>query len=404
MLTKVKSFEASPSLDSGQSSLDGFIVPVTKKARNLAKWLEWVIMADLPFSFVDRERSKMFTCLEPICRNTFKKYFFLLLEKVKVKIKDALPRQFGIVFDGWSLGSEHYLAVFATWSPRPNIVKRALLSCYVQDDIDTTEYVSEIADSEKVFGLAAEDQYDCLVDVLMAYGYSEHDCRHMETFIQFLTGDNCSTNTKMAKQAQIPFIGCKSHLLNLDVQGFVGKETKSIKKRKQGDAASDALRAIVAQVDKLCGKLKSIKNAAILRSGGITTVPVRLFLKRDRLPSLDNATGYADAILIDVENTISNQESAYHSVDHVSPTSNCVERLFSMCKNTMTDRRQHMGPESLEGTVILRVNSELWLRSAPQIMQEVLNDEKVRAEAVKNGKALLDSPTISDVTADLFFE
>jgi len=79
-----------------------------------------------------------------------------------------------------------------------------------------------------------------------------------------------------------------------------------------------------------------------------------------------------------------------------------------LCAKThtkQTDRLQHLGPESLEGTVFLRMNSKFWLRSAPQIMQEILYDEKVRAEAVKNRKSIaVSTAIISDVTVDLFLE
>jgi hypothetical protein len=75
--------------------------------------------------------------------------------------------------------------------------------------------------------------------------------------------------------------------------------------------------------------------------------------------------------------------------------SNCVERLFSMCKRTMTDHRKRMGPESLEGTVILRVNADLWLSRAPQIIQEIMNEEAMANRAARAG---VTSPAVSDIT------
>lgn len=530
-----------PTLDSSQSSLDSFILPVTKQARNIAKWIEWVIMDDLPFSFVDRERTRLFTSLDPICRNTFKKYFHLLVKKVKAEIEAALPSTFGLLFDGWSLGSEHYLAIFATWTmPISSTVKTALLSCYVQDDIDDAEYLSDVQDSDRVFGLTAEDQFDCIIDVLMSYGRTLEDCQHMEKFVEFMTGDNCSTNVKMARKAKIPFVGCKSHLLNLDVQAFIGREpTKTAKKRKAGDAvpapAAPGQRSIVQQVDKLCGKLSTIKNAAVLRAGGVFASPARinatrwysthtcltgyvdkfhtalqnlhfgrdhadvvaliptpsqfvelkaLLLDLDKFESIslalqrDNlllhqahallarlradtrkelchidpkyadkhdyhlnfdfesaivkiqrncesdlserekdavklfkrpvaiagqrSPDYAAEILSNIETTVRNEASAYRCTHHVAATSNCVERLFSMCKRTMTDHRKNMGPESLEGSVLLRMNADLWLNCAPQIIQEIINEEAHSARAAR--ETALTSPAASDITTDFDFE
>ena len=81
----------------------------------------------------------------------------------------------------------------------------------------------------------------------------------------------------------------------------------------------------------------------------------------------------------------------------VSPTSNCVERLFSMAKRTMSSSRKNMGPESLEGTLLLRLNSDLWLRSAPVIIQEIMVEE---AETNRLARTPM-SPDLSDITADI---
>ena len=50
---------------------------MTKKAINIYKWLEWVIMGDRPFSFVENSFTK--TNLESILRTTLMKY----LEKLQ---------------------------------------------------------------------------------------------------------------------------------------------------------------------------------------------------------------------------------------------------------------------------------------------------------------------------------
>ena len=87
----------------------------------------------------------------------------------------------------------------------------------------------------------------------------------------------------------------------------------------------------------------------------------------------------------------------YCSVSHVTPTSNAVERLFSVCKNTMSDRRKHKGPECLKASVILRMDSDLWLSEASALIQVILNKE---SEATKK-KSQFDSPTISEITTEL---
>ena len=47
---------------------------ITSKARNIFKWLEWIVEDNLPFSFVEKQKTRSNSKLEPICRNTFMKY------------------------------------------------------------------------------------------------------------------------------------------------------------------------------------------------------------------------------------------------------------------------------------------------------------------------------------------
>jgi len=92
---------------------------------------------------------------------------------------------------------------------------------------------------------------------------------------------------------------------------------------------------------------------------------VKIFLKDWTTGEVLEEQGYADRIMNAVDTAIGESESAYRYVAHVSPTSNTVEQLFNKYKNTMSDRRQHMGPECLEATVISRINSDVWLYIDP---------------------------------------
>jgi len=51
----------------------------------------------------------------------------------------------------------------------------------------------------------------------------------------------------------------------------------------------------------------------------------------------------------------------YHSIAHVSPTSNICERLFSRAKLVMRPHRRHIDPSTLEMILLsLRMNKDLW--------------------------------------------
>ena len=46
--------------------------------------------------------------------------------------------------------------------------------------------------------------------------------------------------------------------------------------------------------------------------------------------------------------------------DHITPTSNIVERLFSRCGIIMRPHRRLMDPSTLEMLIMLRFNKDLW--------------------------------------------
>jgi hypothetical protein len=57
---------------------------------------------------------------------------------------------------------------------------------------------------------------------------------------------------------------------------------------------------------------------------------------------------------------IDNAPSLYVDLNFVLPTSNVVERLFSVAKYILTDTRKHMHPSNFEMIIFLRTNSSYW--------------------------------------------
>lgn len=54
------------------------------------------------------------------------------------------------------------------------------------------------------------------------------------------------------------------------------------------------------------------------------------------------------------------EKSPYRSVNHVSPTSNVVERLFSVAKRIMTQDRKKMSAEHFSSVLFLKCNIHRW--------------------------------------------
>jgi hypothetical protein len=69
--------------------------------------------------------------------------------------------------------------------------------------------------------------------------------------------------------------------------------------------------------------------------------------------------------------------SKYRSTEHVTPTSNVCERLFSAARLIMNHLRGHMDPDSCEILLFLKINSRFW--ENPQIIDTIIANERKAA-------------------------
>ena len=200
---------------------------VDKKSVNIFSWLEWIVMDLIPFSFVEKKLTRKNVKLEPISRSSITKYLLLVSKAVEEKVAQDLPVSFGIVFDGWTDHSTHYVAIFASYSKKN-----------VAEPRNTLLAIAPLLDEES---MSASAHKDFLEAVLSFYNTATAN-------IIFITGDNCSINTCFADLLNIPFIGCASHRLNLAVQQFLSNNDSAIEK-----------------VHAVMKKLRSVKKSAVLR-------------------------------------------------------------------------------------------------------------------------------------------
>ena len=90
-------------MTSNFSSLGSFVLD--KKTETIYGYLKWVIMADLPFTFVENDLTRKFSKLGVLSRSTFMKYLQGVTKEVEMIIKKQFPSKFGLIFDGKYLSS-----------------------------------------------------------------------------------------------------------------------------------------------------------------------------------------------------------------------------------------------------------------------------------------------------------
>ncbi|ETN20376.1 hypothetical protein PPTG_03398 [Phytophthora nicotianae INRA-310] len=206
----------------------GSLLPwVRQKASNRYAWLEWVISANLPLSFVEMESTRRYTKLPPVCRNTLRANMEGVTKAVEIKIGNEMPDKFGLLLDGWTHGTEHYLGVFACYET-PSGPQYPLLSL-----------APIVVDAAGRFD--AETHMAALAAFLPYFGKDLSNCI-------FLVGDNCAVNKRLARLMGIPLVGCASHRLNLAVRTLL-----------------EPHEADLEQVQSLMKRLRTLTQAAKLR-------------------------------------------------------------------------------------------------------------------------------------------
>jgi len=138
------------------------------------------------------------------------KYMDLTTKQVEEEIKKVLPDDFAIVFDGWTCEetTTHYLAIAVAYLGKDGKRESVLLAFTPFED-------------ESSFTAAAHKEL--LETTLNVYGKSLSN-------VICLVGDNCATNQRLAKECNLPLVGCAAHRFNLEVQKYLEKHAKLLQK------------------------------------------------------------------------------------------------------------------------------------------------------------------------------
>lgn len=148
----------------------------------------------LPFHYVEKQVITKHVKYYPPILETFRKYLHLPIEHVEQKISALLPNNFALIFDGWSCGSTHYVAVFASYSD----------SC----DNGYQTRLPNLSPVGDECSLSSQGYRDFLTCVLELYQKSWAN-------IVWLISDKLNTNKALSTILQLPLIRCASHRLNL---------------------------------------------------------------------------------------------------------------------------------------------------------------------------------------------
>ncbi|RLN32399.1 hypothetical protein BBJ28_00018242 [Nothophytophthora sp. Chile5] len=185
----VQTFEASQQSCSQTLQAHGF---VDQRTMEVYKWMEWIIARNLPICEVDDPLTRSLASVDPVSSKTLLRYMRHVAARVGEKISAAMGDSFGLMFDGWSCGTLHFVAIYGIFE-RDGRLQQPLLSL-----------------SHAEHGQTADAHIEMIDSVLNVYTKDTG-------MVLFVTGDNCATNQAIATRLGVPLVGCASHRFNLAV-------------------------------------------------------------------------------------------------------------------------------------------------------------------------------------------
>jgi len=225
-----------------------------EKSIKVYGWIEFVALALQPISVVENDRITKHIKYGSLSVKSLKKYMNLLAEKVEKKLAEILPSKFALIFDGWTAGDTHYVALYASFSSNNDLGFSTALLSFAPLDTETSQ--------------SAKAHQKYIEYVLNLYGKSMSN-------VAAIVGDNCNTNRALAKLCMVGFVGCASHRYNLAYKDLLTPQ-----------------KDIIEKVSKVMKKFGNPIPAAKLRK--LTTIKPKLHVVTRWSSTVDMMRRYAE--------------------------------------------------------------------------------------------------------------
>jgi hypothetical protein len=164
------------------NTMDGFFVCVSDREKEMHQWIQFIVMKNLPVSFVDCSYTRELARIKSVCGRTLRGNLLSLRDVMKDAIRQELPSRFVIVFDGWTEGTHHYIGIAASYTKMIEGKEVPVQTMFSMKPL--------LVDG--IQGMKATDHLEHLTKILLSYGKTCAD-------IICLVGDNCSVNQSMAR-------------------------------------------------------------------------------------------------------------------------------------------------------------------------------------------------------------
>ncbi|KAG3116523.1 hypothetical protein PI124_g4857 [Phytophthora idaei] len=100
---------------------------------NMYDWLRWIVERNLPLSEVKNPLTRQLVRMRPTSATTLKTYMERVAGRVGNTIAKEMGTFFGIMWDGWSSGTYHYVTVVAVYAGSNGRVERVIALSPTED-------------------------------------------------------------------------------------------------------------------------------------------------------------------------------------------------------------------------------------------------------------------------------
>ncbi|KAG2800607.1 hypothetical protein PC112_g20404 [Phytophthora cactorum] len=355
-------------------------------------WLRWIVMSNLPLSFCESELTRQYTSLPAVAVDTLRVNLESVTRAVEKVIGTEMPKKFGLILDGWSYGTEHFLAVLPHGCNRSipafflrlaNIMGMPLVGCashrlnlavkrFLEPHEEDLENVQVLMRKLRTVKEAAKLRAKTpLLPVLRQETWWSSTFATVDRYVrlrEFLSADDGEIADLL-----LPRSTHRSLQTLLEEM----KDIESISKKLQ----SDGLTLLLAR--ELFGGLLELKpsfasylasNAEIVDSPAFDSGAVKVFDKKAEMltreeraallpfkrsredaaaqPARVQKDGLADRILKRRKVVV---QQVYVLLAAIPPASNMVERLLSSARSVLRHERHRLTPMTLEMLLFLKL-------------------------------------------------
>ncbi|KAG6951963.1 hypothetical protein JG688_00013496, partial [Phytophthora aleatoria] len=300
-----------------------------------------------------------------------------------------MPERFGLVFDGWSHAAEHYVAVFAWYEVAGD---RGAVAGYNKR---LEQCLFLVVDNCSV--------NRCLATLMGVplIGCADTEATNLKSFCKITTEDDPSTNHPSANSLGLHVRDAKSLFRASSVPGHRGRSDRraaafcgsllgelkgieSVSKALQGGKVNlldvrvwfDGLIAAKEQYSRYYAPRADIVHSPDFESGCVRVLKGQAFrLTRAEKAALgpflaatptqgaqqkENEASASFVERLQKRRRLEERQPAYELLGSISPTTNVVERFFSVARTTFGMQRHSPQPYTLEMLLFLRQNTGYW--------------------------------------------